>query len=299
MLISGTDKNLSNRGYHSDHLGLMLIFAIIVHAIIILGISFGGFKLHKKNNINPTMEVTLVKTRSETKPDKADFLAQANQKGSGNTKIKVRPENQVVPLIPDNTAQVSNPIPSVVSTPVPKRTTREELMTLKKSDETIVADVKQEKKVKSKKISAAQLIGQAKKIASLDAELGQRMKAFAKMPRNKYITTATKEYKYASYMESWRRKVEKIGNLNFPEEARRHNLSGSLILDVAINQDGTIRDITVARSSGHKILDDAAKRIVHLAAPFAPLPADIRREVDVLHIARTWKFLGNDLIASP
>jgi protein TonB len=202
-------------------------------------------------------------------------------------------------LIPEDVVEVSTPTPPLIGAPEQKRTTREEFMTQEVAKEEIVADVKPEQKEETKKVSAAQLISQSKQIASLEAELGETMQAYAKMPRRKYITAATKEYKYATYMESWRRKVEKIGNLNFPEEAKRRNLSGSLILDVAINPNGTIKHITIARSSGYKLLDDAAARIVHLAAPFAPLSPEILKETDILHITRTWKFLGDDMMTSP
>jgi len=299
MFIPKIDLSSSGEHYQPDRFGLMLIFAAAVHTVLILGISFGGFKIEQENKIIPSMEVTLVNTRSEHEPVNADFLAQANQEGGGNTEEKIRPETLFVPLIPDDVADVTTPTPPLIGAPEQKRTTREEFMTQKQSDQEMVADVKPEQKEESKKVSAAELISQSKKITSLEAELGESMKAYAKMPRKKYITAATKEYKYASYMESWRRKVEKIGNLNFPEEAKRRNLSGSLILDVAINPDGTIKHITIARSSGYKLLDDAAARIVHLAAPYAPLPPNIRKETDELHITRTWKFLGNDLITAP
>jgi protein TonB len=92
-------------------------------------------------------------------------------------------------------------------------------------------------------------------------------------------------------MEAWRAKVERVGNLNYPEAARKQNLSGSLILDVALNADGSINQITIRRSSGQKVLDDAAIRIVELASPFAPFPEQVREETDILHITRTWQFL--------
>ena len=94
-------------------------------------------------------------------------------------------------------------------------------------------------------------------------------------------------------MDAWRRKVEMVGNLNYPQEAKKLNLSGSLILDVALNKDGTINEITLRKSSGKKLLDDAAIRIVELAAPFAPFPMNIENQVDILHILRTWQFINN------
>jgi protein TonB len=131
-------------------------------------------------------------------------------------------------------------------------------------------------------------------IASLSAEIRQRQAAYSGRERHKHISANTREYKYASYMDAWRAKVERIGKLNYPEEARRRKLSGSLLLDVAINVDGSVQSISLRRSSGIKVLDDAAMRIVRLAAPFAPLPENIRKDTDVLHIIRTWIFKSGD-----
>lgn len=146
--------------------------------------------------------------------------------------------------------------------------------------------------------TAAQLITRSFAMASLNAELQQKLEMRARRPRRKFISANTKEFRFAAYMEAWRAKVERVGNINYPDEARRQNLSGSLLLDVAINPNGSVRDITVRRSSGHKVLDDAAIRIVQLAAPFAPFPDDFLREIDILHVTRTWKFLNNAQFSS-
>lgn len=141
--------------------------------------------------------------------------------------------------------------------------------------------------------TATALLTNSFKIASLSAEIRRKMEAKAKRPKRKFISATTKEYRYASYMEAWRSKVERVGNLNYPEAARKQNMSGNLILDVALNADGSINQITIRRSSGQKILDDAAIRIVQLASPFAPFPQQISEETDILHITRTWQFLNN------
>jgi periplasmic protein TonB len=141
--------------------------------------------------------------------------------------------------------------------------------------------------------TATELLTNSFKIASLSAEIRRKMEAKAERPRRKFISASTKEYNYAAYMEAWRSKVERVGNLNYPEQARKQGLSGSLVLDVALNRDGTINDITIRRSSGEKLLDDAAIRIVRLSAPFAPFPQHIKDETDILHIMRTWQFLNN------
>lgn len=146
--------------------------------------------------------------------------------------------------------------------------------------------------------TASQLITRSFALASLNSELQQKLQTQAKRPRQKYISANTQEYRYAAYMEAWRAKVERIGNINYPDEARQKKLSGALLLDVALRPDGSVIEILVRRSSGHKVLDDAAVRIVELAAPFAPFPEDIAREVDVLHVTRTWKFLNTDEFAA-
>ena len=143
--------------------------------------------------------------------------------------------------------------------------------------------------------TAAQLFAsRGEEIARLTAELERKGSAYAKRPRRKAISASTTEYKYAAYLDAWRRKVESIGNLNYPDEARRKRLYGDLVLHVAVRSDGSVERIRLLHSSGHKLLDDAAKGIVRLAAPFAPFPPDILEETDILDITRTWQFLSSN-----
>jgi len=143
--------------------------------------------------------------------------------------------------------------------------------------------------------SAADILGSRNdEIARLTARINAQTQASRNRARRKAISTSTREYRYASYMEAWRRKVERIGNLNYPAEAREQGLSGNLILHVAVRADGSLEGIRVVRSSGHKVLDQAAIHIVELAAPFAEFPADIASETDVLDITRTWQFQRNN-----
>ena len=111
--------------------------------------------------------------------------------------------------------------------------------------------------------------------------------------RHTFISSSTRVSRYAAYVEAWRNRVETVGNLHYPELARQHKLSGQLLMDVAIDPDGLVRSIRVLRSSGIKILDEAAIQITALAAPFEPLPDEVRRDTDVLHITRTWQFQEN------
>lgn len=152
--------------------------------------------------------------------------------------------------------------------------------------------------VTTQTLTAQTLVNRSLAMASLSAEIDRRLQAYAKRPKRKWITARTREHNYAAYMEAWRQKVERVGNLNYPDEASRANLSGNLLLDVALRPDGSIDEIILRRSSGKKVLDDAAIRIVNLAAPFPRFPKRIAEETDILHVERTWQFLSGNRFAS-
>ena len=138
--------------------------------------------------------------------------------------------------------------------------------------------------------SASRLMRQSRDIASLQPQLSREQQLDSKLPRRKVISANTKEYEFASYMSAWVGKVERVGNLNYPMELREKKLHGNLVLSVGVYPDGSIESIEVKRSSGIDAVDRAAVSIVTLAAPYAPLPDNIREKVDVLHITRTWRF---------
>jgi protein TonB len=146
-------------------------------------------------------------------------------------------------------------------------------------------------------VTAAQILASRnQELAHLASRDEDKTSIFGNRPRRKAISSSTREYKYATYLEAWRRKVEQVGNLNYPEEARRKHLYGNLILRVAVRADGSVEQIQVLRSSGFSILDQAATKIVELSAPFAPFPPDIKADTDVLDITRTWQFQRNNQI---
>ena len=140
-----------------------------------------------------------------------------------------------------------------------------------------------------------ELVETSLEMARLSAELNRNTEAYAKRPRRKFISANTREFEYATYMEAWVAKVERVGNLNYPDQARRNGLDGSLVLTVALRRDGSVESIDLIQSSGHVLLDDAARRIVELAAPYAPIPQTEDEPIDILHITRTWRFLTGNM----
>nr|VFK52701.1 MAG: protein TonB [Candidatus Kentron sp. TUN]VFK53274.1 MAG: protein TonB [Candidatus Kentron sp. TUN]VFK60464.1 MAG: protein TonB [Candidatus Kentron sp. TUN] len=313
----------------ADRLSLAVFFAIVVHVIFVLGIDFSPTD-DSSSHVN-TLDIILVQTHTDKAPDEASYLAQANQKGGGDSSEKARPTAPLpAPFVSRIPAEITTSLPLSASRFLenkPQSKTAQESQPAESVSKPILAQTVVPSKQKVKKqppprpksveprpvqpvaaknappvptenVSAASLITRSLAMASLNAEIQQRLRAYAERPRRKWITARTREYKYASYMEAWRTKVEQVGNLNYPGEAMRRKLSGNLLLGVAINADGSINEITLHRSSGFKILDDAAIRIVKLASPYAPLPASIRKDVDILHIERTWQFLAANRLSA-
>ncbi len=286
-----------------DRLGLTTFGSILIHMTVILGVSFAIPKVVPPLNPLPTLEITLVNTKSDSEPDSADFLAQANQDGGGDSP---KPKMAQSPL-PSNPAPESARTPPVAriqtdrrSDPVkppPKVVTRETPMPKKVAQPKVRPEPERKPEEKTK-LGLIQTPQSLRERARLSAEISQFWDEYQKRPRRKFLSARTKEYKFAAYMEAWRAKVERVGNLNYPEQAKRQKLTGNLVLDVEINPDGTIRAISVIRPSGHKVLDDAATRIVRLSAPFAAFPPNIRKDVDILHITRTWQFLRGNRLTS-
>lgn len=276
----------------SDRFGFTLFMSALINAIVILGISFSPLD-DDDDTTAPTLEVILVPTRSDRAPTEADFLAQSNQQGGGDLDEKRRPTTPSPAMITtSDTTGSPDFTPQLKAQPKPDQVQREMLTALQSTDSVPSDKLQRPEVVELKTTTAAELMQRSEEIARLNAELSDHLEAYAKKPRIKVLSSAsTKEYKYASYLVDWERRVEKIGRLNFPAEAKSRGMQGSLLLDVAINHDGTIVDVQVRRSSGSAILDDAARRIVHLAAPFTPFPPDFRKDFDVLHITRTWQFL--------
>ena len=276
----------------TDRLGLALFTSILVHMVLILGVTFSAPRIRLPGA--ESLEITLVQTRSDAIPLNPQFLAQANQDGGGTSAVRDVARS---PLPVMEMSDQNSPLP--VATPAPQRRVRSvsDLIALITGEDARRAvrsrephPSMKEERVAPERMGLPDRSARAAERARLNAEINRSFQEYQQMPRHKYLNARTQEYKYAAYMDAWRAKVERIGNLNYPQQARRQNIAGSLVLDVAINPDGTLHAVSVLRTSGHKLLDDAATRIVELAAPYAPLPPDMRADVDILHITRTWKF---------
>lgn len=265
----------------ADRLVLTLLLAAALHAVVILGVGFNPLDRSRQDPAMATLDITIVNPNRNLPSEDYDYLANASQDGAGNSEEKVKPQEQTI-------AQTASMPAPREPTPGTRVITREQSAIHTPEPEDSATETETDTP------SASELMNRSMEMLSLNEQINQSLQAYSSAPKQKYISARTREFLYASYMRDWVTKVERVGDLNYPDQARRQRLSGSLIVDVAINHDGSVLDIKVVRPSGHKILDDAAVRIVRLAAPFAPFPEDIRKDTDILHITRTWEFTSNN-----
>jgi protein TonB len=281
-----TLKSKSNPSWTQDRFMVFFVLATSLHALLFFGVSFGLY-LSPVPRLADTLDVVLVQWRSESEPEEADYLAQVSQIGGGDTTEPTRPSAEFSGELPipeqgRDVTQIEQQVPEV-------SIEAREVIAVDAFTDTAVqtTDIEQPE---TEIPNAAELMQQSLEMASLQPELSHERQWQSKLPRREFISANTREYEFASYMSSWVSKVERVGNLNYPSELRRKKLHGDLVLTVGINQNGTVESIDVKRSSGVTEIDEAAVRIVRLAAPYAPLPDNITDRVDVLHITRTWRF---------
>lgn len=274
----------------SDRLGFTLFLALTLHAIVVLGV---GFKHSDRSNAEPlpSLDVILANSKTIEIVENPDFLAQEDQAGGGTAEDKARPG-----------APVSSP------TPVnQKGLSDQERAELRKQQLAIsklyyLTQIESENRVNRQKQQHAQntdnqvtseIEQRQTRIARLQAEIRQMVIDYAKRPKVVTLTASTRKAIEASYLNSWVKKIEHTGNLNYPREARLKNLDGRLRMSVRINAAGEVLDMKITSSSGTTVLDEAARQILRMAQPFAPFSDALRERADQIVIIRTWDFKSN------
>lgn len=292
--VAATPPALAPNITSGDRLGLTIFFAIVVHALIILGVSFSKYDRGKLPEKLPGLEITLVQSQTSKKIEDADFLAQANQEGGGESQEIEKPSSPVDPMLASGeVGEISEVVPETEMATATDPQKKEILTATSKSEHKIALQKASEDiPTDRRNITSKQLLKQSKVMARLSAEVDVARKVTSNKPKKKFVTAQTKEYRFASYEESWRKKVERIGTLNFPDKAARAGLTGTLRMSVTVAADGSVKDIKITKYSGHKILDDAAIRIVKMGAPYPRFPEEIAKDTDQLVIVRTWQFLS-------
>lgn len=277
-------------GLTQDRFGFTMFLSVCVHVMLILGL---GFAAASGRDESSTMEVTLAQYRSAEAPEDADFIAQANQEGSGTEDEALAPASPIeAPLNANEIRDVEDFLQERPTSPVPAE---QVLATAGSSPQADAATNAPTAPATTNGTTAKR----ADTLASLQAQLDLRRQEYAKRPRRYTISSAsTKEAYDALYLDNWRKRIEAIGNANYPKQASADGIYGTMRVMVALNPDGSVNDIRILRSSGERVLDEAAVNIVRLAAPFDPFPPELRAKVDLLEIIRTWQFHRGDTFSS-
>jgi len=277
----------------NDRFGMTFFLATIFHGMVILGVTF-TIAPPADSKTSPALDIILVQTKSPVEVENADFLAQVSQHGGGSAEEKSRPRELFsAPTLSSQPGITKHS--SVQQVKKQKQNEQVALLTQTDAEHTIYTE---KDPLKADDSTTVEQTNTSKntKTARLAAEISNIIEEQASIDRTKYLNSSTKEFTPAKYMRDWINRVERVGNLNYPDQARRKKLSGTLILDVVINAEGKLVKTDLRQSSGHQVLDDAAKRIVKLAAPFSVFPKKLRNEADVIHITRSWEFLNNSRI---
>jgi periplasmic protein TonB len=276
-------------------LGTALAASIILHGAL-LATRFGFPDATKLRTPPQTLDVVLVNSKSPTRPIKPDALAQANLDGGGNTDAS-RQAKTPLPALGKSGAGAE--IAMVAKKVDALETEARELMTrIKSAPAAPPAPMPVEVPEPAVPPTATELTQRTLEAMRIEARIAKDIELYQQRPKRRFVGARAEEYRFARYIEDWRSKIERVGNLNYPEAARQLKLYGSLLLTVSIRSDGSVENVEINRSSGHRILDAAAVRIVEMSAPFAGFPPDIKRDTDVLHITRTWTFTKGDELKS-
>ena len=276
----------------STRLGATMVLSILVHAMAILGI---GFVVEDAAPMLPTLDVILTQTQTALTPAQADFLAQANNQGGGEHDKSSRPTAPQAGPLPQPEDGLA-PRPLRAQTPAPSPPPEARVIASTNAQNNLPSpQVRQE--VEATPLPQGQeKIDRDIEMARLAAEIQLRSQQYAKRPKRKFVSASTREYAWAQYLRGWVDRVERVGNPNYPDEARRRRIGGLVVISVAVRRDGSVENTRIIQSSHVPMLDNAALRIVKLSEPFAPLPKT-QDDPDILHVTRTWQFMpGGELI---
>jgi protein TonB len=267
--------------------------SVLLHAVL-MAVHFRFPDALRWTSANQPLEVILVNAKTREKPSRAKALAQSNLDGGGNTDERRRATS---PLPVTNPRDPGRDLAETRRRQRELEAQQQRLLALNRElGAKVPAEAQHEASEEaSPQVSGRDMADRSLAMLQLQAQIARQTQAYQERPRKRFIGANAREYRFAQYEEDWRAKIERVGTINYPAEARG-KLYGTLRLTVTIRPDGEVDSIDLDRSSGLKVLDQAAFRIVKMAGPFAPFPADIRKDTDLLVITRTWFFAQGDKV---
>jgi protein TonB len=285
-----------------ERLPATIAFALLLHLTLILGVRF--VPESSAAVVAAALETTEVREQDVQAPDRARYLAQSASIGAGNTSVQERPRAPMAPAAPielpgldagdewltATPGTASTEAPDTLVAPDPHQRLLHRAVTTARSPRELSTAARPVAGVDAPRVIISHLMTVAADSADPVSDVNQRAVASSDRVRERFVAVDARESQYAPYLEQWRRRVERIGNAEYPSEARTRGLSGKLVLEIVLNADGTIRQLATRRSSKHSVLDEAAWRAVRHAAPFAPFPPQLKAEADVLRFLYEWRY---------
>jgi len=264
-----------------------MLVSLAVHALVLLGV---GFSLERAAPFTPALDVIFTRTSTQLSPKQADFLAQANNQGGGEDDKASRPRDNQSGLAPQIEAGVA---PQALRAQAPDLQPPPEARVVSSArGEAIVAPSRATPQPSDRALPPGRdRVERDMEMARLAAEIHLNSQRYAKRPKRKFVSASTQEYAWAGYLRSWVDRAERVGNLNYPDEARRRGLEGTVVINIGVRRNGSVERADIVQSSGVALLADAALRIARLAEPYPPLPKTVE-DPDILNVVRTWRFLA-------
>jgi protein TonB len=276
----------------SRRISATMVLSLLVHAIVLLGV---GWAVESAAPITPTLDVILTQTTSPLTQKQADFLAQATNQGGGEHDRSSRPRESQSGPAPQPEPGIA-PRPLQAQSPTPQPAPQERVASSLRGEATVARARATPPPDEVVRPRGREKIARDMAMARLAAEIHLRSERYAKRPKRKFVSASTQEYAWATYLAEWVRRVERVGNLNYPDEARRRRLAGAVVITIAIRRNGSVETAQIVQSSGIALLDASALRIARLAEPYAALP-HTEEDPDILHVTRTWQFLpGGEMV---
>lgn len=273
-------------------LGLAIAFSLLLHGVL-LSLHF-AFPEASRVAREKALDIILVNARSANKPSDAQALAQANLDGGGNTDDNRR---AATPLPPTTRQSQGDDLQQMRRRVQELEAAQQKLLTQAHSSARVAAaQTRSEQPTPEAPTRGLDLAESARAMARLEGEIARSIDEYNKRPQKKFVGARAQEYGLAAYFDAWKQKIERIGTLNYPEEARG-KLYGKVVIFVELRvEDGSLYSAEISRSSGHPVLDQAAMRILRLAAPFGPISREAMNGATVLSFAREWSFVPGDTL---
>ena len=275
-----------------NRLGSTMFAVALIHGLVVLGVTFAPSDREDSGNQSVEVVMLLDPEESEYRPEKAEYLAQVSQLGNGTTEKAVRPSSGELQPFASEGRQQGNDLRDNQADRPPSQ---DPVLSARARDDAQrqVDPVANLEPADQQRI--AMQMTRSNELALAQLERSRNPEISGEKKREMFVAVNTRQSDVAEYLAKWKQKIERLGTLNFPAEALSGNPNGNPTLEVALRADGSLEEIIILRSSGHKEIDRAAMRILRLAAPFETFPEQLRTHYDVLRFVYEWQFLDGKL----